>query len=107
MNGNGVVSAYDLVRGRLRWQRWYDSGIDSPDVSRDGRWLFLPTGELALGDACRVVSAAAERPQQIADIRLQHPFEGWEHPCSSTAHTRAGSSTTAADGSSTWAIPAT
>src|SRR5438270_871154 len=41
-NGSGSMLAYDLVRGRLRWQWSYKSGIDSPAVSADGRWIFLP-----------------------------------------------------------------
>jgi len=60
--GNGSMLAYDLVRGRIRWQWSYSTGIDSMAVSRDGRRIFMPTGELSSGDEWRIISASTGRP---------------------------------------------
>jgi DNA-binding beta-propeller fold protein YncE len=60
--GNGSMLAYDLVRGRIRWQWSYRTGIDSMAVSRDGRRIFMPTGELSSGDEWRIISASTGRP---------------------------------------------
>ena len=60
--GNGSMLAYDLVQGRIRWQWSYRTGIDSFAVSRDGRRIFMPTGELSGGDEWRIISAATGQP---------------------------------------------
>jgi len=61
-NGSGSMLAYDLLRGQIRWQWSYRTGIDSMAVSRDGRRIFMPTGELSSGDEWRIISAATGRP---------------------------------------------
>jgi DNA-binding beta-propeller fold protein YncE len=48
-NGNGSMLAYDLLAGRVLWQRSYSTGIDSMDVSPDGSRVYMPTGELNSG----------------------------------------------------------
>ena len=60
--GNGSMLAYDLVQGQIRWQWSYRTGIDSFAVSRDGRRIFMPIGELSGGDEWRTISAATGRP---------------------------------------------
>jgi hypothetical protein len=60
--GHGSMLAYDLVHGRIRWQWSYGTGIDSFAVSRDGRRIFMPTGELSSGDEWRIISASTGRP---------------------------------------------
>jgi hypothetical protein len=60
--GNGSMLAYDLVQGRILWQWSYRTGIDSMAVSRDGRRIFMPTGELSGGDEWRIISAATGQP---------------------------------------------
>jgi DNA-binding beta-propeller fold protein YncE len=43
--GNGSMLKYDLMRDRVIWQKNYRSGIDSMAITRDGRKIYLPTGE--------------------------------------------------------------
>jgi DNA-binding beta-propeller fold protein YncE len=45
-NGSGSMLAYDLVAGRVLWQRSYSSGIDSMAISPDGSRIYMPSGEL-------------------------------------------------------------
>jgi hypothetical protein len=46
-NGNGSVLAYDLVSKRVVWSVNLATGIDSGAVSRDGKLLYMPDGELS------------------------------------------------------------
>jgi DNA-binding beta-propeller fold protein YncE len=48
-NGNGSMLAYDLLAGRVLWQRSYSTGIDSMAISPDGSRIYMPTGELSSG----------------------------------------------------------
>ena len=51
-NGFGGMLALDLRTDRALWNRSYQpNGVDSPAVSPDGRWVYLPDG--ALSDAGR------------------------------------------------------
>jgi hypothetical protein len=43
--GNGSVLAYDLVSEKLLWQVKLSTGVDSGEVSPDGKRLYMPTGE--------------------------------------------------------------
>jgi hypothetical protein len=43
--GNGSVLAYDLVSEKLLWQVKLSTGVDSGEVSPDGKRLYVPTGE--------------------------------------------------------------
>jgi DNA-binding beta-propeller fold protein YncE len=45
-NGDGSLLAYDLLSGRVLWDRHYPNGIDSMAISPDGRRIYMPTGEL-------------------------------------------------------------
>jgi DNA-binding beta-propeller fold protein YncE len=45
-NGTGSLLAYDLLSGRVLWQRHYGTGIDSMAISPDGRRIYMPGGEL-------------------------------------------------------------
>lgn len=56
-NGTGSMLEYDLVSDRVVWQKDYPTGIDSMAISRDGRRIFMPTGELASGGAWSVIDA--------------------------------------------------
>ena len=43
--GDGSMLAYDLLRGRLVWQRDYDTGVDSIAILPNGKTLYMPAGE--------------------------------------------------------------
>jgi hypothetical protein len=45
-NGSGSLLAYDLLAGRVLWQRSYPNGIDSMAISPDGSRIYMPSGEL-------------------------------------------------------------
>jgi DNA-binding beta-propeller fold protein YncE len=64
-NGNGSLLAYDLVRGRVLWQRAYETGIDSMAITPDGGTIYLPTGEASSGSDWLVVSAATGVPTAV------------------------------------------
>jgi hypothetical protein len=55
--GTGSLLAYDLLRDRLLWTRSYATGIDSMALSRDGRKIYMPTGELSPGRAWKLLDA--------------------------------------------------
>jgi hypothetical protein len=44
-SGHGALMKVDLLTGRPVWTRRYGTGVDSPAITRDGRRLYLPTGE--------------------------------------------------------------
>jgi hypothetical protein len=44
-SGNGSVLAYDLVAEKVVWEVKLSTGIDSGQVSPDGKKLYVPTGE--------------------------------------------------------------
>jgi DNA-binding beta-propeller fold protein YncE len=43
--GVGSMLAYDLLRGRLVWQRDYDISVDSIAILPNGKTLYAPAGE--------------------------------------------------------------
>jgi hypothetical protein len=55
--GDGHLLKYDLVGRRVVWDRTYPFGIDSMAVARDGRTIFMPTGELATAGEWKVIAA--------------------------------------------------
>jgi DNA-binding beta-propeller fold protein YncE len=55
--GGGHLLKYDLVARRVVWDRRYPFGVDSMALSRDGRTIFMPVGELATSGSWKVVSA--------------------------------------------------
>ena len=48
-NGNGSVLAYNLVSDEVVWTVHLNTGIDSGQVSPDGKLLYMPTGESSSG----------------------------------------------------------
>lgn len=53
--GNGHLLKFDLVAGQVVWDRVYPFGIDSMAISKDGRRIYMPTGELSSGGAWKVL----------------------------------------------------
>jgi hypothetical protein len=43
----GWMLAYDLRHDVVLWQQHYSFGIDSPSVTPDGKWIYMPDGELS------------------------------------------------------------
>jgi hypothetical protein len=56
-NGNGSLLAYDLLTGRIRWDRVYSSGIDSMAIDPSGNRIYMPDGELATNGTWHVLDA--------------------------------------------------
>jgi DNA-binding beta-propeller fold protein YncE len=56
--GNGHLLAFDLVAGKVAWDRVYPFGIDSMAISKDANRIYMPTGELSNGGAWKVLSAS-------------------------------------------------
>lgn len=55
--GGGHLLKYDLGARRVVWDRKYAFGVDSMALSRDGRTIFMPVGELATSGNWKVISA--------------------------------------------------
>jgi len=70
-NGDGSILAYDLVRDRILWQKRYPTGIDSGDITPDGRRIYMPIGEASAGDEWNVIDARSGRV-----VALLHGGEG-------------------------------
>jgi DNA-binding beta-propeller fold protein YncE len=62
-NGTGALAAYDLVADRIAWDRAYDRGVDSFAISRDGRRIYLPDGELSGDGIWTVLDARTGAPR--------------------------------------------
>jgi DNA-binding beta-propeller fold protein YncE len=56
-NGNGSLLKYDLVADQLSWTKSYSHGIDSMAISRDGKTIYMPDGELASDGTWYVIDA--------------------------------------------------
>ena len=56
-NGDGSLLAYDLVTGRIVWDRSYSRGIDSMAVDSTGTRIYMPDGELASDGIWTVLDA--------------------------------------------------
>jgi DNA-binding beta-propeller fold protein YncE len=56
-NGDGSMLAYDLISRRVLWQRHYTTGIDSMAITPNGRFIYMPTGELSSSGAWSVIDA--------------------------------------------------
>jgi DNA-binding beta-propeller fold protein YncE len=52
--GNGSLLKYDLLHDTVVWQQNYPTGIDSMSISRDGKRIYMPVGELATGGNYRL-----------------------------------------------------
>jgi DNA-binding beta-propeller fold protein YncE len=57
-NGNGSVLALDLITEKVVWDAKLNTGIDSGQVSPDGKKLYIPTGELTSTALWNVLNAA-------------------------------------------------
>ncbi len=86
-NGNGSLLAYDIVREQLLWTRTYDTGVDSFALSRNGKWMYMPTGELDSGgrwlvidtrngSVTRTIEAGAGPHNTIVSLDGQHVYLG-------------------------------
>ena len=60
-NGTGHLLEFSLYRRKIVYARGYPFGIDSFDISRDGRLIFMPTGENTSGDTWHVLAATTGR----------------------------------------------
>ena len=58
-NGNGSMLAYDLLSGRVLWQRSYQTGIDSMAIAPDGKRIYMPTGEIDGSGIWQVLDASS------------------------------------------------
>jgi DNA-binding beta-propeller fold protein YncE len=63
---SGALAAYDLLTGTVAWTVHYESGIDSFAVSRDGRRIYMPDGELSPDGVWAVLDARTGK--RIASI---------------------------------------
>ena len=59
--GVGHLLEFSLYRHGVVYDRAYRFGIDSFDVSHDGRLIFMPTGENTSGDTWHVLAASSGR----------------------------------------------
>jgi DNA-binding beta-propeller fold protein YncE len=57
----GSLLAYDLRRGRVLWRRTYAFGVDSMAISRNGRWIYMPAGEVSGSGVWRIIRTADGR----------------------------------------------
>jgi hypothetical protein len=59
--GIGHLLEFNLYRNKVVYDRGYRFGIDSFDISHDGRLIFMPTGENTLGNTWHVIAATTGR----------------------------------------------
>ncbi len=60
-NGIGHLLEFSLYRRKVMYDRGYRFGIDSFDISHDGRLIFMPTGENTPGHTWHVLAASTGR----------------------------------------------
>ena len=60
-NGIGHLLEFSLYRRKIMYDRGYRFGIDSFDISHDGRLIFMPTGENTSGNTWHVLAATTGR----------------------------------------------
>jgi DNA-binding beta-propeller fold protein YncE len=60
-NGIGHLLEFSLYRRKIVYVRGYPFGVDSFDISHDGRLIFMPTGENTSGDTWHVLAATTGR----------------------------------------------
>ena len=60
-NGIGHLLEFSLYRQKVMYDRGYRFGIDSFDISHDGRLIFMPTGENTSGHTWHVLAASTGR----------------------------------------------
>ena len=59
--GIGHLLEFSLYRHKLIYDRGYRFGVDSFDISHDGRLIFMPTGENTSGNMWHVIDATTGR----------------------------------------------
>ena len=59
--GLGHLLEFSLYRRKVVFDRSYQFGIDSFDISHDGHFIFMPTGENTSGDDWHVLAATTGR----------------------------------------------
>lgn len=59
--GIGHLLEFSLYRQKVVYDRGYRFGIDSFDISHDGRLIFMPTGENTSGNTWHVLAATTGR----------------------------------------------
>jgi DNA-binding beta-propeller fold protein YncE len=59
--GIGHLLEFSLYRKKVVYDRGYRFGIDSFDISHDGRLIFMPTGENTSGNTWHVLAASTGR----------------------------------------------
>jgi hypothetical protein len=59
--GIGHLLEFSLYRRKVVYDRGYRFGIDSLDISHDGRLIFMPTGENTPGNSWHVLAATTGR----------------------------------------------
>jgi DNA-binding beta-propeller fold protein YncE len=59
--GIGHLLEFSLYQHKVMYDRGYRFGIDSFDISHDGRLIFMPTGENTSGDTWHVLAAKTGR----------------------------------------------
>jgi hypothetical protein len=59
--GTGHLLEFSLYRRKVVYDRGYRFGIDSFDISHDGRLIFMPTGENTPGNSWHVLAATTGR----------------------------------------------
>lgn len=65
------MMAYDLVDEEVVWRRSYKPFVDSPDITADGKTIYLPSGEVRIeGDFWFVIDAATG---DVRDTIKVHP----------------------------------
>jgi hypothetical protein len=57
-NGNGSLTAYDLVTQQTLWTQNYAHGIDSFALSTDGSTIYMPDGEISNTGLWHIVNAS-------------------------------------------------
>jgi hypothetical protein len=55
--GQGHLIKYDLTVRRVVWDRVYPFGIDSMAITRNGKTIYMPTGELSVHGDWKVIRA--------------------------------------------------
>ncbi len=59
--GTGHMLEFSLYRRKVVYDRGYRFGIDSFDITHDGRLIFMPTGENTSGNTWHVLAATTGR----------------------------------------------
>jgi DNA-binding beta-propeller fold protein YncE len=59
--GNGSTLALNLLTNRVVWTQHYSHGIDSMDVTPNGKYIYMPDGELSSDGKWYVVDAHTGR----------------------------------------------